>query len=164
MFRKMRRSIQQLSDAEVIEILQSGTNGVLALSGDGGYPYAVPLSYVYSDGCIYFHSALSGHKMDAVLRCDKASFCVVAQDEILPEKYTTAFKSVIAFGRIRVMDEGEKLNAVLKLAERYNPGHPAESLAEAEKGLRAMNMLEFKIEHITGKQGKELLKQPDQNN
>lgn len=164
MFRKMRRSLQQLSDAEAIEILKSGTNGVLALSGDEGYPYAVPLSYVYSDGCIYFHSALSGHKMDAVNRCGKASFCVVAQDEILPDKYTTAYKSVIAFGQIRVMDEREKLSAVLKLAERYNPGHPDESRAEAEKSLTAMNMLELRIEHITGKQGKELLKQPDQNN
>ena len=158
MFRKMRRGLQQLNDAEAIELLENGTCGVLALSGDDGYPYAVPLSYVYSDGSIYFHSALSGHKMDAVNRCGKASFCVVARDDILPEKYTTAYKSVIAFGQIRVMDEGEKLDAVLKLAERYNPGHPAESLAEADKGLRAMNMLELKIEHITGKQGKELLK------
>lgn len=158
MFRKMRRRLQQLNTAEAAEILENGSFGVLALHGDEGYPYALPISYVYADGCLYFHSALTGHKLDAVRRCNKVSFCVVAQDEVLPEKYTTAYKSVIAFGRIRVMDEGEKLPAVLKLAEKYNPGHPAQSRAEADKGIKAMHMLELKIEHLTGKQGKELLK------
>ncbi len=158
MFRQMRRAKQQLDEASSVRLLEECSSGVLALSGDEGYPYALPISYVYSDGCIYFHSALTGHKIDAISRCDKASFCVVAQDKVLPEKYTTAYKSVIAFGRIRVMDEGEKLPAVLKLAEKYNPGHPAQSRAEADKSIKAMHMLELKIEHLTGKQGKELLK------
>lgn len=158
MFRKMRRSLQQLEDAAALDILENGSFGVLALYGDDGFPYAVPLSYVYSGGCIYFHSALSGHKIDAVNRCDKASFCVVAQDTVLPEKYTTAYKSVIAFGRIRVMDEVEKLPAVLKLAEKYNPGHAEDSRAEADRSIKAMHMLELKIDRLTGKQGKELLK------
>lgn len=157
MFRQMRRLRQQLDEASAVALLEECSSGVLALSGDEGYPYALPISYAYSDGCIYFHSALTGHKIDAVRRCDKASFCVVAQDKVLPEKYTTAYKSVIAFGRIRVMDEGEKLAAVLKLAEKYNPGHPVESRAEAEKSLKAMHMLELRIEHLTGKQGLELL-------
>lgn len=156
-FRQMRRALQQLDEKSAIALLEAGSSGVLALSGDEGYPYAVPISYVYADGCIYFHSALTGHKIDAINRCDKASFCVVAQDNVLPEQYTTAYKSVIAFGRIRVMSEEEKLPAVLKLAEKYNPGHSAESLDEAEKGMKAMHMLELKIEHLTGKQGKELL-------
>lgn len=156
-FRQMRRALQQLDEKSAIALLEAGSSGVLALSGDEGYPYAVPISYVYADGCIYFHSALTGHKIDAINRCDKASFCVVAQDNVLPEQYTTAYKSVIAFGRIRVMSEEEKLPAVLKLAEKYNPGHSAESRDEAEKGMKAMHMLELKIEHLTGKQGKELL-------
>lgn len=157
MFRKMRRVRQQLDERNALALLEAGSSGVLALAGDEGYPYALPISYVYSDGCIYFHSALTGHKIDAINRCDKASFCVVAQDKVLPEKYTTAYKSVIAFGRIRVMDDDEKLQVVLKLAEKYNPGHPAESRAEAEKSMKAMHMLELKIEHLTGKQGLELL-------
>lgn len=158
MFRQMRRLRQQLDEASAVKLLEECSSGVLSLSGDEGYPYALPISYVYSDGCIYFHSALTGHKIDAVNRCDKASFCVVAQDKVLPEKYTTAYKSVIAFGRIRVMDEAEKLPAVLKLAEKYNPGHSVQSRAEADKGMKAMHMLELRIEHLTGTQGKELLK------
>ena len=59
-FRAMRRKRQQLSDEENTGILKKATSGTLALLGDGGYPYAVPISYVYDDGKLYFHSALSG--------------------------------------------------------------------------------------------------------
>ena len=85
MFRPMRRSKQALSPEKCQEILQRGTSGVLALSGEGGYPYAVPISYVYADGKLYFHSAKAGHKIDAIRSCPKGSFCVIDQDHIVPE-------------------------------------------------------------------------------
>ena len=88
-FRDMRRKRQQLSEAESIGILQKATSGTLALLGDNGYPYAVPISYVYHEGKLYFHSALSGHKVDAIRQCDKASFCVIELDDVQPKKYTT---------------------------------------------------------------------------
>ena len=90
-FREMRRKRQQLSDEESISILQKATAGTLALLGDNGYPYAVPISYVYADSKLYFHSALSGHKIDAIKNYDKASFCVIDKDDVQPEKYTNTF-------------------------------------------------------------------------
>jgi nitroimidazol reductase NimA-like FMN-containing flavoprotein (pyridoxamine 5'-phosphate oxidase superfamily) len=96
---KMRRKCQQLTDEERMAILQKATAGTLALLGDGGYPYAVPISYVYDDGKLYFHSAMSGHKVDAIRKCAKASFCIIDQDHVKPSEYTTYFRSVIAFGR-----------------------------------------------------------------
>ena len=98
MFREMRRKKQQMSGDACDELLFRGTSGVLALSGDDGYPYAVPISYVYDGEKIYFHCAKSGHKLDAIKRNPKASFCVIGQDQIVPEEYTTYFRSVIAFG------------------------------------------------------------------
>ena len=71
MFREMRRLGQMLSAEECESILRSATNGVLAVAGDDDYPYAVPLSFVYHEGKIYFHSAVSGHKLDAIARNDK---------------------------------------------------------------------------------------------
>ena len=71
-FREMRRKRQQLAEEESIAILEKATAGTLALLGDNDYPYAVPISYVYHDGKLYFHSALAGHKVDAIRKCDKA--------------------------------------------------------------------------------------------
>ncbi len=159
-FREMRRKRQQLSDEESKEILQNATSGTLALLGDGDYPYAVPISYVFSEGKLYFHSALSGHKVDAIRGCDRASFCVVAQDDVKPELYTTFFRSVIAFGRIYIVDdEAEKLAAARLLGNRYNP-HQDEALQkELENGLARMLVIRLDIEHLTGKESIELVGQ-----
>ena len=159
-FRAMRRKRQQLSEEKSIGILQKSTAGTLALLGDNGYPYAVPISYVYADGKLYFHSALSGHKIDAIRNCDKASFCVIDQDEVHLEKYTTYFRSVIAFGRIHIIeDEQEKLETARLLGDRYNPNQEEALQKEIEKGLSRMVMIRFDIEHLTGKEAIELVNQ-----
>ena len=159
-FREMRRKRQQLSDEESIGMLQKATSGTLALLGDNGYPYAVPISYVYSDGKLYFHSALTGHKVDAIRGCDKASFCVIDQDNVQPEKYTTFFRSVIVFGRIHIVgDETEKLKIARLLGNRYNPNQEESLQKEIETGLSRMLAIRFDIEHLTGKEAIELVKQ-----
>ena len=161
-FREMRRKRQQLSEEESIGILQKATAGTLALLGDNAYPYAVPISYVYANGKLYFHSALSGHKIDAIRNCDKASFCVIDKDDVRPEKYTTYFRSVIAFGRIHIIeDEQEKLETARLLGDRYNPNQEEALQKELEKGLSRMVMIRFDIEYLTGKEAIELVNQPD---
>lgn len=159
MFREMRRKLQLLDEKESIAILEKGTAGVLALSGDQGYPYAVPISYVYSDLKIYFHSAVSGHKIDAIKNSDKASFCVIDQDCIVPEEYTTYYKSVIAFGKIRILeDETEKRDAIERLAKKYYPADTWQGRTDTiNEAWSRMYLLELTIEHLTGKAAKELM-------
>ncbi|MBR3373069.1 MAG: pyridoxamine 5'-phosphate oxidase family protein [Bacteroidaceae bacterium] len=157
-FREMRRRRQQLSTEEAVAILQKSTAGTLALLGDNDYPYAVPLSYVYQDGRIYFHSALAGHKVDAVRKNEKASFCVIEQDDVQPKKYTTFYRSVIAFGRVHVVDDAaEKMRMARMLGNRYNPNDDVALSRELESGLSRMLMIRLDIEHLTGKQAIELL-------
>lgn len=156
-FRKMRRFRQQLSDSECDAILSKATSGTLALLGDNGYPYAIPISYVYADGKIYFHSAKAGHKVDAVRQHDKASFCVIASDDVRPSEFTTYFRSVIAFGRIQIVkSENERTHAASLLGSRYNPGDDTGLQKELEKGLAHMLILRLDIEHLTGKEAIEL--------
>ena len=162
----MRRKRQQLSEKECRAVLERGTSGVLAVSGDDGYPYAVPLSYVYTEGKLFFHSAKSGHKIDAIMRSGKASFCVVDQDQIVPEEYTTYFRSVIAFGTVRILeDDNEKREAVRMLAVKYAPDDSEENREQAiEREWKPLCMLEMKIEHMTGKEAIELaVKKAEEN-
>ena len=159
MFREMRRNQQALSQEDCIAVLNRGTSGVLALDGDDGYPYALPISYVYDEGKLYFHCAKSGHKLDAVRRNAKASFCVIDQDSVVPEEYTSYFRSVIAFGTMRILEnEGEKRAALEKLAVKYAPAdsddHRRQAIADY---WAAVCMLELKVDHLTGKQARELV-------
>lgn len=165
-FREMRRKKQALSQQEVEDIFYKGTSGVLALLGDNDYPYAVPISYVYDGEKIYFHSAKSGHKIDAIRRTAKASFCVVDKDLVVPEEYTTYFRSVIAFGRIRVIeDDSEKRAAVEKLAIKYVPEDTAANRDHAiNREWKPLCMLEMTIDHITGKEAIELVGRKQLNN
>ncbi len=155
----MRRGRQSLPPNVCREILEKGVSGVLAVSGDDGYPYAVPLNYVYDDGCLYFHSANVGHKIDAIRENPKVSFCVTARDTVVPEEYTSYFVSVIAFGTARILtDEREKRLAAERLALKYAPDDTADNRArEIERLWNAFCIIEMRVAHMTGKQAKELI-------
>lgn len=161
MFREMRRKKQTLSLEEDIEILKRGTAGVLAVLGDNDYPYAVPLSYVYHDNKIIFHGAKTGHKLDAIAKNEKVSFCVIDKDHIVPEEYTTYFRSVIVFGKARILeDEAEKRSALEILTQRYSPDQEeAHRLQAIEKEFKIVCVIELTIDHMSGKEAIELVKE-----
>ncbi|NWJ49192.1 MAG: pyridoxamine 5'-phosphate oxidase family protein [Chloroflexi bacterium] len=166
MFREMRRKKQILSLEESIAVLNNGTSGVLAVSGDNDYPYAVPLSYVYHDSKIFFHSSKTGYKLDAIARNNKVSFCVIDQDNVVPEEYTTYFRSVIVFGKARILeDEVEKRSALEILAARYSPDHEQGRLQEIDDLFKPVCVVELAIEYMSGKEAIELVrKKQGQNN
>ncbi len=158
MFREIRRKKQMLSNDECIEILNKGTSGVLALLGDNNYPYTVPISYIYCNSKLYFHGAKSGHKIDAIKKYSKASFCVIDQDNIIPEEYTTYFRSVVAFGNIHIMkNEIEIKKAIEDLAKKYYPNDSeVRRNIEIDKEWKSLCMMEFSIEYLSGKEAIEI--------
>lgn len=157
MFREMRRSKQAMTSEECIAVLNRGTSGVLAVWGDDDYPYAVPLSYLYEDSKLYFHCAADGHKTDAIKNHPKVSFCVTDQDQVVSQEYTTYYRSVICFGRARILEsEEEKKSSLEKLAAKYTPEDEAGRLREVEQSLKRVCMVEITIESMTGKEAKEL--------
>ena len=158
MFRDMRRKNQLLPPEEAESILRQGTSGVLSLLGDGGYPYGVPLSYVYHNGRLYFHCAKAGHKLDAIRREPKVSFCVVGKNQLVPEEFTTYFTSVIAFGRATVLTDDREREAALRLlSEKYVKASKERVDAEIAKSFPAVCLVELAIEHLSGKQAIELV-------
>lgn len=160
MFREMRRNQQALSQEACEEALTRGTSGVLAVDGDEGYPYAVPLSYVYSGGKLFFHCAQSGHKLDAIARNEKVSFCVIDEDKIVPEEYTTYFRSVIVFGRARILkNDSEKRAALRVLAAKYAPDNAEGCAREVEGALPRVGIIEVTVDYMSGKEALELTRQ-----
>lgn len=155
MFTEMRRKNQELTLQENIEILNKGTSGVLACVGKDDYSYAVPLSYVYHNSKLYFHCAKTGHKLDAIKHNNKVSFCVIDKDQVVPEEYTTYFRSVIVFGKARILEDDEKRESLEILAKKYSPNQDIQ--AEVDKFMKVVVMVEIDIEHISGKQAKELV-------
>lgn len=159
MFREMRRKAQQISQKDCIEILESATSGVLAVLGDEDYPYAVPVSYAYDNGSIYIHGAMSGHRRDAVLKYDKASFCIIDEDTVIPEKRTSCYRSVIAFGKTSIVEDNEeKRKALLLLGKKYSADYEEACLEEIEQEFSRTCITKLEIEHMTGKAGLEFLK------
>jgi nitroimidazol reductase NimA-like FMN-containing flavoprotein (pyridoxamine 5'-phosphate oxidase superfamily) len=158
MFREMRRKKQQLSEEACIHVLEKGTSGVLAVYGEDGYPYAVPLSYVYDNHKLYFHSALSGHKIDSIKGNAKVSFCVIDQDQVVAEEYTTYYRSVIAFGTAKILEsESEKRNTLEVLAAKYSPEQVQGRKQEINKSIHHLSMIELSIDYISGKEAIELV-------
>ena len=148
-----------LYSKEISAVLYRGTSGVLALSGDNNYPYAVPISYVYDGEKIYFHCAKSGHKLDAIQQNEKVSFCVIDQNKIVPDEYTSYFRSVIAFGKIQILDNTEdKMEAIKKLAAKYSPLESTENTQETiNSSWERFCIARLSIRHLSGKQAKELV-------
>jgi len=153
----MRRERQLMRADEAEAVLKRGSNGVLACLGDDDYPYAVPLNYVYHKGRIYFHSAKEGHKIDAMLKHPKVSFAVVDEDTILSERYTSRFRSAIVFGKARIAEGDERLEAFRALVEKYSGDQPKDDKQRVIDDCTRACIVAIDIEHMTGKQAKEYL-------
>ena len=151
MFREMRRKKQQLTQEECVSLLETLPRGVLAVLGDDDYPYTVPMDFVYENGKLFFHCAQTGHKLDAIARHDKVSFCVMDAGFRCEGAWALNIRSVICFGRLhRVPDPQVIENHVRKLGLKYNPD-PKDVEREIRESLHHVCVLALDIEHMTGK-------------
>ena len=158
MFREIRKKRNKIEDSAAEELLQNSRRGVLAVNGDDGYPYAIPLNYFYDreNRKIYFHGARAGHKVDALRVCDTVCFTVYGNETIREEDWAPFMQSTVVFGRCHLMENGsEKAMEMLKrFAMKY---YPNEQLADEEiaQAGRAVQMFEIEIEHLSGKEVQE---------
>lgn len=157
MFRKIRKKKNELDINATEKLLLDSRRGVLAMNGDEGYPYAIPINYVYDEDNkkIYFHGARVGHKIDALRACDKVCFTVYGNETIKEETWAPFMQSTVVFGRCHLMENDEKAMALLKFfAIKYYPNEQMvdEEIAQAGK---AVQLFEIEIEHLSGKEVQE---------
>lgn len=153
MFREIVRKKQALPKEECIKLLKEEPRGVLSVTGDEGYPYGMPMNHYYDgrDGRIYFHSGMSGHKIDAMRACDKASFCVFDKGYRREGEWALNIRSVIVFGRIRFVDDYEKAMEISRLLSYKFTNDEAYINREIEHSGRRTQVFYLEPEHITGK-------------
>lgn len=150
MFRPMRRIKQQLSQEECEQVLTSERRGVLSVHGEDGYPYGVPMDYLYEQGKIYFHGAKVGHKIDAIKADNRVSFTVFDQGVPVEGKVGPNVRSVIVFGRISLLETTpETLEIARRLGEKYDPSGYVED--ELRRTAERIQLLELAVDHMTGK-------------
>lgn len=158
MTRTMRRFRQLLSAKEAERILLTGKYCVMAVSGDNDYPYAVPINYVYNGTSIYIHLAAQGHKIDALERNPKCSLCIVDKDDVIPEEFTSYFRSVIVFGKAHFVESTEdKVTALRLLGDKYSPGIDPD--AEISRFIKTVCIVRIDIDRVTGKEAIELTRE-----
>ena len=153
MFREMVRKNKELPADECIRILKSELRGVLSVLGDDDYPYGMPINHYYceQDGKLYFHGGKAGHKIDAMRRHDKASFCVYDGGFHKDGEWALTIRSVIVFGRIEFIEDQEttyRISAELSRKFTDDEGYIAEEIKRS--GPRTL-LFALVPEHVTGK-------------
>ena len=111
MFKPIRKKINEIDRAATEVLLTSNRRGILALNGDNGYPYAIPINYFYDNETqkIYFHGAKAGNKVDALKASDKVCFTVYGNERIdESESWAPYVQSVVVFGRCRLLEAGSE--------------------------------------------------------
>jgi len=153
MFREMRRFKQALSREECIELLTREVRGVLSVAGDDGYPYGVPHNHYYcpEDGKLYFHSGMQGHKIDSILRCSKASYCVYDQGYRRESDWALYIRSVIVFGRIELIEDRDRIYEISRALSYKFTDDEEYIRREIEKSGPRTLMFALVPEHISGK-------------
>ena len=151
MFRPIRRKNKTLPEAEIISILESAGEGVLATIGEEGYPYAVPLNYVFHNNAIWFHCAMSGHKIDNLAFNPKVSFCVVTDARVIPDEFNTHFKSVVLFGTAHEASGAEKEEGLMALIRKFSPDHIPAGETYIKKAGDKTRVYKITIDHCSGK-------------
>ncbi len=157
MFRPIRRKQKEIDMTAAKSLLQHERRGVLAVNGDSGYPYAIPVNYLYDEEHqkIYFHGAKAGHKADAIQACDKVCFTVFGNETVKEEPWAPYVQSVVVFGRCHLAEMDPAALALLKrFAMKY---YPDEGTADAEMAAtaKAAQLFVIEIEHMSGKEIKE---------
>ena len=151
MFKEMRNSKRLLPDEYVSRVLNEGEYGILATYGENGYPYAVPVSYVYINDAIYFHCATEGQKLDNIKYNSKVSFCVVGNTKLLPSQFSTAYQSVIVFGKASDVSDDEKRQVLVALIDKYSKGFEKEGMEYINRAFEKTHVVKITVDHATAK-------------
>ena len=150
----MRRSEKEIADASVVmSVIEQSLVCRLGLS-DGYRPYVVPLCFGYQDGCLYFHCAPDGEKIEMLRKNSQVCFefdinAQTIQNE-LACNWSMKYQSVIGFGKAVFVEDSEEKSMALDIIMRQYSDHRNYSIPK--DSLKAITVVKVLIESMTGKQ------------
>ena len=151
----MRRKEKQLKIEEAVEIIKKGEYGILSMVTVDNGAYGVPLNYVYKDQCIYFHCAVEGYKLKNLQHNNDVSFCIVGSAEVLPDKLSTKYESVIISGEAAEVEGDEKYNALLELIKKYSSSFMEKGIKYLKNDINKTVVIRIDIKNISGKRNRD---------
>lgn len=153
MFRELIRKNRKLSEADCIALLREQTRGVLSVLGDDDYPYGMPMNHFYDDrdGCLYFHSGTLGHRLDALRRHDRVSFCTYDSGYRRQGEWALNVRSVIVFGRMEIIDDRARIADITTQLSLKFTQDMSYIQKEIEQHAHHTLLLKLTPEHMCGK-------------
>ncbi len=150
---EVRRQDRLLSESKALELLTTGEYGVMSMCCDDSVAYGIPLSFVW-DGkdSIYIHSAILGRKLRCLDKNNSVSFCVVGSTNIISEKFTTEYESIILQCKaFRDLPDSERMEALMLIVKKYSPNDIEVGEKYAEKSFHRTEIIRLDIEKWSGK-------------
>jgi len=139
---------------EMERLLEGMPVGRLAVTTEDG-PYVVAVNYLFFDGSIYFHSASSGRKVEALRADARVSFLL---DEAGPQVLwaqgcgiSQIYKSVICFGKAEFVEGPLEKRAILeRIVQKYVPSrYPSPPMTD--HNIEKTAVVRIVIESMSGK-------------
>lgn len=152
----VRRQDRLLTEEEARELLHKGEYGVLSMvDGTGGktVAYGIPVSYVW-DGqdALYVHCAKEGRKLRCAAQNACVSFCVVGPTQVIPDKFTTAYQSVVLECRAEMgLAEVERREALQMILDKYSSDYAEIGKTYAERSFARTEVLKLNVVRWSGK-------------
>jgi nitroimidazol reductase NimA-like FMN-containing flavoprotein (pyridoxamine 5'-phosphate oxidase superfamily) len=149
--KKMRRFDRSMTNEESQELLKRGEYGVLSTVDTEGQPFGTPLNYVFYDGSIYFHSAVEGTKLDNIENNPRVCFTVVGETELDPKDFSTNYESVMAFGKVSIVESGDECKLLMEFIKKYSPDFMKEGEAYIKAAIDKVLVIKIEVGALSGK-------------
>lgn len=152
----VRRQDRLLSEDEARELLRNGEYGVLSMvDGTSGemVAYGVPVSYAWDgDDAVYVHCAKEGRKLRCLEGNARVSFCVVGKTRVIPDKFTTAYESIVLGCRAAIgLAEEERRKALRMILDKYSSDYAEIGRKYAERSFPRTEVIKLTVEKWSGK-------------
>jgi len=150
---QVRRQDRLLEEEQAIRLLKESEYGVLSIQSDKAGVYGLPIDYVWDgESSLYLHCAQEGHKLDCIAKYPKVSFCIIGHTNVISNKFTTAYESIILTGEAHIgLSSDEKMKALKLILQKYCPNDQVVGQKYAEKSFHRTEVIRIDIDEFSGK-------------